>query len=242
MDEQQRKALALALGLPESATAEEIKSAAQENVAAAAALRQVGDAIGATGSTAEILGAVTGLAQTSTSLAARMEALEATSREQQASQLFAQAKAEGKVTAQNEQWARELAVASPDQFRGWMQHAPRVVPVAGTAQPLHAASAGLSPAVDVDAAMHRFAPVARSISRELLMQARLAPGEIDAPPVSLSDEDRTALAEMSESEIDAAVRWRVLPRNWVRYNSDEFVKDHTIRGIPRALREGRGGQ
>lgn len=141
---EQLKALALSLALPEGATIEQIHTAVQAAQADALALTQVARALG-TDEGAE----PAAIAARAAEVAAQAKAVQgvdlvqlqkdaAAARRLRADQLFEAASNAGKIVASNRQWARELVDRDPRAFEAWSAAAPQVVPVSVVRPPARA--------------------------------------------------------------------------------------------------------
>lgn len=149
------KELALLLGLPETATADEVKAAVQalidelktlreaagqtaskdpkETAAAISKAMKTLDAIrnelrlASTATLEEMVSAIKGRGEDETALASRLATIETERKQEKATALVARFQGEGKLVAANLDWANEQALANPEAFEKLMASAPVIV-------------------------------------------------------------------------------------------------------------------
>ena len=141
------KKLAALLGLPETATEEQIMTSAKTHKENAdkATSREADSAILAgvrhelqlptTATQAEILAKFTAVETDKNTLAARVKTLETTVAAGAGKSLVDAAQADGKIVASTRKWADEFATRDPEGFKTWCAGAPAVMPPKGPVSP-----------------------------------------------------------------------------------------------------------
>lgn len=130
MTKEQMAALAVKLGLGADSGADQILLAVADRDKDCAALSQLTSLLGLEegASAGSVVGAVTGITDSVSALNERVASIDESNRKLTAERMVSAARSEGKITADNTEWACGLAASDPEAFIAWRNHAPKVVP------------------------------------------------------------------------------------------------------------------